>query len=147
VGEHELLDSPGQVNEQQHPRHVPHPRVERQGKTKGERDPGHRDHPVRQRVGGKRRGLGQGLEPDPGQLSRDDHPRGQLDEGDRGLGKAYRARRELADGDLRRRGAQQVTWNQDEQPGDHEQDRTARGVLSMQELEGDDRHDKRADDG
>ncbi len=78
-------------------------------------DPGHHDQPVRQRMPW-RRGLGQNREPDPGQLGCDDHPRGQLDKRDRGLREAHRAGRELADGDLRRRGAEQITWDQDKQP-------------------------------
>lgn len=73
VRQDEFLNPPGEVDQQQHPGHVPHPRVECQGKADGERDPGHRDQPVRQRMP-RRHGLRQGLEPDPGQLGRDDQP-------------------------------------------------------------------------
>jgi hypothetical protein len=146
VRQDEFLDSPGKVDQQQHPRHVPHPRVERQGQAEGERDPGHHDQPARQRMP-RRRGLRQGSEPDPRQLGRDDHSRRQLDEGDRGLGEAHGAGCELADGDLRRGGAEQITWDEDEQSWDHEQHRPARGILGVQDLEGDDRYDQRADDG
>ena len=82
------------------------------------------------------------MSPTPGQLGCDDHPRGQLDKRDRGLREAHRAGRELADGDLRRRGAEQITWDQDEQPWDHEHHRPAGGILNVQDLEGDDRHDQ-----
>jgi hypothetical protein len=145
VGEYQFLDSPGDVDEQQHPRDVSHPGIERQGEPDGERYPGQRDHPGRQGLPGAGR-LGQGLEADAGQLGGDDYARGQLDEGDRGLGEADGAGGELADGDLGGGGAQQVARDQDEQARDHQQDRAAGRVLRVQQLEGDDRHHQRADD-